>query len=48
MTEVSSTALGDIMDLADKLFPRDFCLALHRLPRLVSRGVTAYSCDPYG
>ena len=28
--------MSDLMDLSDKLFPLNMCLALHRLPRLVS------------
>jgi rapamycin-insensitive companion of mTOR len=37
--EIASLAnelMSDLMDLSDQLFPRNMCLALHRLPRLVS------------
>lgn len=36
MAAMANELMGELMDLADKLLPRDLCLALHRLPRLVS------------
>ena len=33
---LANELMSDLMDLSDQLFPRNMCLALHRLPRLVS------------
>lgn len=36
MAAQANKLMSDLMDLSNQLFPRDLCLALHRLPRLVS------------
>ena len=36
MASLANELMSDLMDLSDQLFPRNMCLALHRLPRLVS------------
>lgn len=40
MAALANELMNDLMDLSDQLFPRNMCLALHRLPRLVSN-----ACD---